>query len=229
MPLKLMATARLWLFTASGLCRGAIEKGGMVKNQTKTKMDWYTWNLVQLFAISTIFMALTAGNVTQVNLYSSILVVFITLAIIDLLWNFNLFGYISSILIVAFYDLLWGASLKAGLNIYSIFLNIAIGIILAILLWVAYDSLQPIKGVWNRKIIPKRISIVGMPFLYLTGTGLMAYVVLVVLSFGFSILNFAIALFAIGYFTYYTLDTWIEAKKHIEKGGVNGKPKPKPE
>jgi len=24
-----MATARLWLFTASGLCRGAIEKGGV--------------------------------------------------------------------------------------------------------------------------------------------------------------------------------------------------------
>ena len=200
-----------------------------MKNQTKTKMDWYTWNLVQLFAISVIFMALAAGNVTQVNLYSSILVVFITLAIIDLLWNFNLFGYISSILIVAFYDLLWGISLKAGLNIYSAFLNVAIGIILAILLWVTYDSLQPIKGVWNRKIIPKEISTVGMPFLYLIGTGLMAYVVLVVLSFGFSVLNFAIALFAIGYFTYYTLDTWIEAKKHIEKGGVNGKPKPKPE
>jgi len=226
-----MATARLWLFTASGLCLGAIEKGGIVKNQTKTKMDWYTWNLVQLFAISTMFMALAAGNVTQLNLYSSILVIFITLAIIDLFWNFNLFGYVSSILIVAFYDLLWGISLKVGLNIYSIFLNVAIGIILAILLWVAYDSLQPIKGVWNRKIIPKRISIAGMPFLYLIGTGLMAYVFLVILSFGFSVLNFAIALFAIGYFTYYTLDTWIEAKKYTkkEKGGVNGKPKPKPE
>jgi len=24
-----MVTARLWLFTASGLCRGAIEKGGL--------------------------------------------------------------------------------------------------------------------------------------------------------------------------------------------------------
>ena len=196
-----------------------------MKDQTKTKMDWYTWNLVQLFAISTIFMALAAGNVTRVNLYSSILVVFITLAIIDLLWNFNLFGYISSILIVVFYDLLWGISLEVGLNIYSVFLNVTIGVILAILLWVIYDSLHPIKGVWNRKIIPKRISIVGMPFLYLAGTGLMAYVMLVVLSFGFSILNFAIALFAIGYFTYYTLDTWIEAKKHIEKekGGMNGK------
>ena len=192
-----------------------------MKDQTKTKTDWYTWILVQLFAISTIFIALAAGNVTQVNLYSSILVVFITLAIIDLLWNFNLFEYISSILIVAFYDLLWGISLKVGLNIYSIFLNVAIGVILAILLWVTYDSLQPIKGVWNRKIIPKEINIVGIPFLYLVGTGLIAYVMLVVLSFGFSVLNFAIALFAIGYFTYYTLDAWIEAKKYIEKGGVD--------
>ena len=195
----------------------------------KEKMDWYTWNLVSLFTISVIFMALVARSFSLSFLYSSMLTVFGTLAIIDLLWDFNLFEYTSSILIVAFYDLLWGASLKAGFNIYSVFLNIAIGVILAILLWVAYDSLQPIKGAWNKKIIPKEINIVGTPFLYLAGIGLMAYVTLTVLLFDFSILNFAIMLFAIGYFAYYTLDTWIEAKKYIEKekGEKHGKPKPK--
>ena len=201
----------------------------LTQAKRKEKMDWYTWNLVSLFAISVIFMALAARSFSLLFIYSSMLTMFGTFAIIDLLWDFNLFEYASSILIVAFYDLLWGVSLKAGLNIYSVFLNIAIGVILAILLWVAYDSLQPIEGAWNRKIISKEINIVGTSFLYLVGIGLMAYIMLIVLLFDFSILNFAIALFAIGYFAYYTLDTWIEAKKYVEKekGEKYGKPKPK--
>jgi len=193
-------------------------------------MDWYTWNLVQLFAISTIFMALAAGNVTQANLYASIVTILGALAIINLFMDFTVFEYILSIVVAIFYDLLWASSVEAGLNIYSISLNAAIGIILALILWMLYDNVRPTKRVWNKKIISKKVAAISMTLLLLVATGAFIYVMFAILSFDLSIINFAIMLFGVGFFVYYTLEAFDAAKEYLEKekGGMNGKPKPKP-
>ena len=193
-------------------------------------MDWYTWNLVQLFAISTMFMAIAAGNVTRANLYASIVTILYAVVIINLFMDFTVFEYVSTIVVAIFYDLLWAASVEAGLNIYSISLNAAIGIILALILWMLYDNVRPTKRVWNKKIISKKVAAISMTLLLLVATGAFIYVMFAILSFDLSIINFAIMLFGVGFFVYYTLEAFDAAKEYLEKekGGMNGKPKPKP-
>ena len=215
-----------------------------MKNQSKTKkrvspelakkkkkVDWYIFNLLSLASISV--MAIFINYQTSVT---SVILAFtmpmlITFVIVYLFIDLDLFEYLSSILVVVLYDLLWSTSLKIGLNIYSIFLNVAIGVVLAILLWVFYDNIMPLKGIWNKKLVTEKMKIKGAPFLYLVLTILFAVIVMPVLLFwDYSFTSFVLAIVAITILIYFTLDFWDEAKKYIEKekGEKHGKSKPKP-
>lgn len=199
----------------------------MVKNQSKTKkrvspelakkkkkVDWYIFNLLSLASISV--MAIFINYQTSVT---SVILAFtmpmlITFVIVYLFIDLDLFEYLSSILVVVLYDLLWSTSLKIGLNIYSIFLNVAIGVVLAILLWVFYDNIMPLKGIWNKKLVTEKMKIKGAPFLYLVLTILFAVIVMPVLLFwDYSFTSFVLAIVAITILIYFTLDFWDEAKK----------------
>jgi len=196
------------------------------------KVYWYIWNLISIALISIIAIwANCQTSITSVALAFSI-PAFMTFAIIYLFIGLDLFEYTSSISVVILYDLLWSASLKIGLNIYSVFLNVAIGIVLAILLWVFYDNIMPLKGVWNKKLVTEKMKIKGAPFFYLTLTFLFAIIVIPAMLFwNYSFINFVLMVFVLTFLIYFTLDFWVEAKKYVEKekGEKHGKPKPKPE
>jgi len=210
-----------------------------MKNQTKNKkrvspaqakrnekLYWYIWNLISLIWLAGAFIAV---GLTKANIYFGISFLLGALIIIDLFEGFNLFEYISSVLVAFLYDILWAASLKIGLNIYSVLLNVAVGVMLAFLLWIFYDNIMPLKGMWNKKIITKDIKVKGAPFFFLILTGSWIFVMVVTLPINFSFLLFILTIaISIG-LIYFTLDFWDEAKKYIEKGEKYGKPKPKPE
>jgi len=190
----------------------------------KEKMYWYTWNLISLAWIAGAFIAV---NLAKASIYVAIPFVLGALIIIDLLEDFNLFEYISSILVAFLYDILWAASLKIGLNIYSILLNVAVGVMLALLLWVFYGTVMPSKGAWNKKILTKDIKIKGAPFFYLILTGLWAFVMTFTLLPNFSFLLFILGIVIFIGLIYFTLDYYDAAKKYVEKGEKHGNPKPK--
>ena len=194
----------------------------------KEKLYWYILNLVSLAFISVMAVLINYQTpVTSVVLAFSIPAL-MTFAIIYLFIDLDLFEYTSSILVVILYDLIWSTSLKIGLNIYSIFLNVAIGVILAISLWVFYDSIMPLKGIWNKKLVTEKMKIKGMPFLYLALTILFAVIVIpVVLFWDYSFTKFVLVMVALSLLIYFTLDFWDEAKKYAKKGEKHGKPKPK--
>jgi len=143
--------------------------------------------------------------------------------------EFTIFDTTLSILTTTIYSFLWAFSGEVSLNAYYILINITIGAILTLLIWVLHDRLVPLKGVWDKKILTKDMRLKVAAFSYLIIIVLFAYVMLVVLISSFSFLFFIILLFTIAYFVYIILYTMDEAKKYIEKGEKYGKPKPKPE
>ena len=210
-----------------------------MKNQTKNKkrvspaqakrnekLYWYIWNLISLIWLAGAFIAV---GLTKANIYFGISFLLGALIIIDLFEGFNLFEYISSVLVAFLYDILWAASLKIGLNIYSVLLNVAVGVMLAFLLWIFYDNIMPLKGIWNKKIITEELKVKGAPFFFLILTGLWAFVMAFTLLLNFSFLLFILVIVISIGLIYFTLDYYDAAKKYVEKGEKHGKPKPKPE
>jgi len=180
----------------------------------KEKLYWYIWNLISLIWLAGAFMAV---GLAKANIYFAIPFFLGALIIIDLFEDFNLFEYISSILVAFLYDILWAASLKIGLNTYSILLNAAVGVILALLLWIFYDDMMPLKGIWNKKIITEEIKVKGAPFFFLILTGLWTFVVVVTFPLSFPFPLFILVIIIYTGLVYLALDYLDEAKKYLEK------------
>jgi len=187
---------------------------------------WISGVFVMEFAL--ISLAYLFGIYHATNIYAGIFAFLLLFGIIyPILLDLTLFDTALSILTTTLYSFLWAFSAVAGLTAYSTSINIAIGVILALLIWVLHDRLVPLKGIWNKKIITEELKVKGMPFFYLILTGLWACVMTFTLLSNFSFLLFILAIVVFIGLIYYTLYYYDAAKKYVEKGEKHGKPKPK--
>jgi len=168
---------------------------------------------------------------TMTNIYIAMLVTLFAFGVIYPLYlELRIFDTVLSILTTILYNFLWIFAIWVGLNIYFDLINITIGIISIILIWVLYDRLVPLKGVWGRKVLVGRTLYKYFPFILLVfailSVPFWAYFLLIAPS----LLNLTVVLLYFAALLYLVFDTWDDVKKkyYTEKGGVNGKPKPKP-
>jgi len=169
---------------------------------------------------------------TTTNIYIAMLLTLFAFGVIYPLYlELRIFDTVLSILTTILYNFLWIFAIWVGLNIYFDLINITIGIISIILIWVLYDRLVPLKGVWGRKVLVGRTLYKYFPFILLVfailSVPFWAYVLLIAPS----LLNLTVVLLYFAALLYLVFDIWDDVKKkyYTEKGGVNGKPKPKPE
>jgi len=195
-------------------------------NKRTKEVIWISGVFVMEFAL--ISLTYLFGIYHATNIYAGIFVFLLTFGVFYPIYlELTLFDTILSILTTTLYTFLWIFSIEVGLNIYFALINITIGVILALLIWVLHDRLVPLKGIWNKKIITEELKVKGMPFFFLILTGLWACVMTFTLLSNFSFLLFILAIVVFIGLIYYTLYYYDAAKKYVEKGEKHGKPKPK--
>jgi len=177
-----------------------------------------------------ISLAYLFGIFHTANIYAGIFVFLLVFGVIyPIFLEFTIFDTTLSILTTTLYSFLWAFSAVASLSIYATLINITIGIILALLIWVIHDRLVPFKGMWGRILVKNEILNKYSPLLLLFVAIMSVPVFVNFIVFDPSFLNFILTLVYFAALLYLVFDTWDDAKKYAEKGGVNGKPKPKPE
>jgi len=180
-----------------------------------------------------ISLAYLLGIYHTANIYAGIFVFLLAFGIFyPILLEFTLFDSILSILTTTLYTFLWTFSAVAGLSIYSALINITIGIILTLLIWVIHDILVPFKGVWGKILVKNEILNKYSPFLLLFVTIMSVPIFVTVIILDPSFLNFILTLVYFATLIYLIFDTWDDVKKRYiekQKGEKHGKPKPKPE
>jgi glycerol uptake facilitator-like aquaporin len=164
------------------------------------------------------------------NIYGGIFAFLLVFGVIyPILLEFTIFDTALSILTTTLYSLLWAFSAVASLSIYSTLINIIIGIILVLLIWMLHDRLVPLKGVWGKKLLVDRILYKYFPFILLVFAILSVPFWTYILIITPTLSNFIVTLVYFAALLYLVFDTWDNVKKkyYVEKGEKHGKPKPK--
>lgn len=151
---------------------------------------------------------------TTTNIYIAMLLTLFAFGVIYPLYlELRIFDTVLSILTTILYNFLWIFAIWVGLNIYFDLINITIGIISIILIWVLYDRLVPLKGVWGRKVLVGRTLYKYFPFILLVfailSVPFWAYVLLIAPS----LLNLTVVLLYFAALLYLVFDTWDDVKK----------------
>ena len=191
---------------------------------------WITGLFTIEFALISLTYLLHNVFYSTFNLYTGVLIFLIVFGIFYPIYlEFTIFDTILSILTTTSYTFLWVFSVEAGFGVYYDLINITIGAILVLLIWIIHDRLVPLKGIWNKKIITEKIRIIGAPFFFLILAGLWAFVMAVALLFNFSFILFILVVAVLIYLVFFALYYFDVAKKYVEKekGENHGKPKPK--
>jgi len=198
-----------------------------VKKRTKEVL-WISGVFVAEFTL--ISLAYLFGIYHATNIYVGIFGFLLVFGVFyPILLEFTLFDTILSILTTTLYTFLWTFSIEVGLNIYFALINIAIGVILALLIWVLHDRLVPLKGTWGKILVKNEILNKYSPLLLLSLAILSVPFWTYFLSLEPSLINFIIVLVYFAALLYLVFDTWADVKKkyYAEKGEKHGKPKPK--
>ena len=151
---------------------------------------------------------------TTTNIYIAMLLTLFAFGVIYPLYlELRIFDTVLSILTTILYNFLWIFAIWVGLNIYFDLINITIGIISIILIWVLYDRLVPLKGVWGRKVLVGRTLYKYFPFILLVfailSVPFWAYVLLIAPS----LLNLTVVLLYFAALLYLVFDIWDDVKK----------------
>jgi len=193
---------------------------------------WITILFTFEFALISLAYLLPGVFYPLFNPYVGIFVfLFVFGVLYPILLDLTLFDTALSILTTTLYSSLWAFSTVAGFSIYSTLINITIGVILVLLIWVLHDRLLPFKGMWGKILVKNEILNKYSPLLLLFVAIISVPIFVNFILFDPSFLNFILTLVYFAALLYLVFDIWDDVKKkyYTEKGGINGKPKPKPE
>jgi len=203
-----------------------LKKAVQMNKRTKEVL-WISGVFSIEFAL--ISLAYLFGIYHTTSIYGDIFVVLLIFGVIyPILLELTIFDTILSILTTTLYNFLWAFSAEAGLTAYSTSINITIGVILALLIWVLHDRLVPLKGILGSILVKNKVLDKYSPFILLVFAILSVPFWTYVLLLGPSLINFIVMLVYFAALLYLIFDTWdYVKKKYIEKGEKHGKPKPK--
>ena len=199
-------------------------------NKRTKEVLWITGIFAVEFTLISLAYLLHGVFYPTFNLYAGILIFLLIFGIFYPIYlEFTIFDTVLSILTTTSYSFLWVFSVEAGLSVYYALINITIGAILVLLIWVLHDRLVPLKGTWGQILTVKKVLYKYFPFILLILAILSVPFWAYVLLLEPSLLNFIVVLVYFAALLYVIFQTWEDIKKkyYIEKGEKHGKPKPK--